>query len=60
MQLVGENNDTINTLRQQLADTKKINEDLYTKIRMIEEKCKLFEGELIGLKERHIQVAFFF
>ncbi|VDD90925.1 unnamed protein product [Enterobius vermicularis] len=53
--LVGENNDTINTLRQQLADTKKINEDLYTKIRMIEEKCKLFEGELIGLKERHIQ-----
>lgn len=55
MQLVGESNDTVNTLRQQLIDTKKINEDLYTKVRMVEEKCRLFENELINIKERHIQ-----
>uniref|UniRef100_A0A158R5H4 FYVE-type domain-containing protein n=1 Tax=Syphacia muris TaxID=451379 RepID=A0A158R5H4_9BILA len=55
MKLVEENNDTINTLRKQLVDTKKVNENLYLEIRMAEEKCKLFENDLILTKERHVK-----
>ncbi|VDM48402.1 unnamed protein product [Toxocara canis] len=55
MQVASEKEDSIRTLKQQLADTKKVNVDLYEKIRTVEDKCRLFEKELITAKQHHAQ-----
>ncbi|VDK17778.1 unnamed protein product [Anisakis simplex] len=54
-QVVSEKEDSVRTLKQQLADTKKVNVDLYEKIRLIEDKCRKFERDLITAKQHHTQ-----
>uniref|UniRef100_A0A0M3HUT5 RUN domain-containing protein n=2 Tax=Ascaris TaxID=6251 RepID=A0A0M3HUT5_ASCLU len=55
LQIASEKEDSIRILKQQLSDTKKVNVDLYEKIRVVEEKCRQFEKELITAKEHHTQ-----
>lgn len=57
LQIASEKEDSIRILKQQLSDTKKVNVDLYEKIRVVEEKCRQFEKELITAKEHHTQVS---
>lgn len=56
-QLVSEREDSVRILRQQLADTKKVNVDLYEKIRIVEEKCRQFEKEIIRSSKQYSQVS---
>uniref|UniRef100_A0A0R3QVT1 FYVE-type domain-containing protein n=1 Tax=Brugia timori TaxID=42155 RepID=A0A0R3QVT1_9BILA len=52
-QLASEKEDSIRILRQQLADTKKVNVDLYEKIRIVEGKCRQLEKDMISANKRH-------
>ncbi|VDK79286.1 unnamed protein product [Litomosoides sigmodontis] len=52
-QLVFEKEDSIRILWQQLADTKKVNVDLYEKIRVVEAKCRQLEKDMISANKRH-------
>uniref|UniRef100_A0A914ZY40 FYVE-type domain-containing protein n=4 Tax=Parascaris univalens TaxID=6257 RepID=A0A914ZY40_PARUN len=55
LQIASEKEDSIRMLKQQLSDTKRVNVDLYEKIRIAEEKCRQFEKELIIVKQHHTQ-----
>uniref|UniRef100_A0A1I8EL67 FYVE zinc finger family protein n=1 Tax=Wuchereria bancrofti TaxID=6293 RepID=A0A1I8EL67_WUCBA len=52
-QLASEKEDSIRILRQQLADTKKVNVDLYEKIRIVEGKCRQLEKDMIIANKRY-------
>ncbi|CAG9536961.1 unnamed protein product [Cercopithifilaria johnstoni] len=52
-QLVSEKEDSIRILRQQLADTKKVNVDLYEKIRIVEGKYRQLEKDMISANKRY-------
>lgn len=58
-QLVSEKEDSVRILRQQLADTKKVNVDLYEKIRIVEGKCRQLEKDMISANKRYHYVNFF-
>lgn len=55
---MSEKEDSIRILRQQLADTKKVNVDLYEKIRIVEGKCRQLEKDIISANKRHNHVNF--
>uniref|UniRef100_A0A915PVJ6 FYVE-type domain-containing protein n=1 Tax=Setaria digitata TaxID=48799 RepID=A0A915PVJ6_9BILA len=52
-QLASEKEDSIRILRQQLADTKKVNVDLYEKIRIVEGKCRQLEKDMVSSNKRY-------
>ncbi|KAL3981410.1 FYVE zinc finger family protein [Acanthocheilonema viteae] len=52
-QLASEKEDSVRILRQQLADTKKVNVDLYEKIRIVEGKCRQLEKDMINANKRY-------
>ncbi|OZC10784.1 FYVE zinc finger [Onchocerca flexuosa] len=52
-QLASEKEDSIQILRQQLADTKKVNVDLYEKIRVVEGKYRQLEKDMMSANKRY-------
>lgn len=51
-----EREDTIRLTQQQLMDTKKLNADLYDKLRLAEDQVQKLEKDFLWQKEIHNQV----
>ncbi|VDM71845.1 unnamed protein product, partial [Strongylus vulgaris] len=50
-----EREDSLRIVQQQLADTKKINTDLYDKLKLSDERCRRLERDVGRLKEQYVQ-----
>lgn len=54
---LAEREDTVQLTQEQLTDTKRLNEDLYEKLRYAEGMTKRFQKDLNTLKSSHANVS---